>query len=515
MYNILLTDDEQIVIDSLSFIINENFEGQVNTYTALSGTQALEVVTNNKIDIIFMDINMPGINGLETISCITKLKPDTVIIMLSAFDKFQYAQEAMNIGAFKYLTKPFNKNTIIQTIRSAMDLIDSKKDTKITSQELNKKIDLVSPILESDFIYLCIFNNEDLSKINTYFEYYNISKYPFYFYCIELPYMSIETQESKQAKIKEIINKKQKSFIGFFNTNRAIVLSTISEQNYKEEAIQNTIKEIYKELSYAISSEIKIGASTIQTETKNISETYNEALLALYKTTLENKIIFYNSISDSTANIPVHEFKDQLLTRLIQGDKVGMQSFLDLYTKNLFSKEEDINKIKNSLFELLITAKNKTKKIVENFEDTSFDNAFSFLISEDNLPALKNYVQNKLLECTTSINSIKKQIENPIIKKICAYINQNLSEDISLEQMAEYTNVSSFYLSKLFKEEKGVTFITFITDTRLDKAQKLLKETELSIKEITAQIGYNDQNYFSRIFKNKFGITPSEARKKL
>ena len=107
MYNILLTDDEQIVIDSLSFIINENFEGQVNTYTALSGTQALEVVTNNKIDIIFMDINMPGINGLETISCITKLKPDTVIIMLSAFDKFQYAQEAMNIGAFKYLTKPF------------------------------------------------------------------------------------------------------------------------------------------------------------------------------------------------------------------------------------------------------------------------------------------------------------------------------------------------------------------------------------------------------------------------
>ena len=124
MYNILLTDDEQIVIDSLSFIINENFEGQVNTYTALSGTQALEVVTNNKIDIIFMDINMPGINGLETISCITKLKPDTVIIMLSAFDKFQYAQEAMNIGAFKYLTKPINKNTIIQTIRSAMDLID-------------------------------------------------------------------------------------------------------------------------------------------------------------------------------------------------------------------------------------------------------------------------------------------------------------------------------------------------------------------------------------------------------
>ena len=99
MYNILLTDDEQIVIDSLSFIINKNFEGQVNLYTANSGTKALEIATNEDIDIIFMDINMPGLSGLDTVSCINKLKPDIVIVILSAFDRFQYAQEAMNLGA--------------------------------------------------------------------------------------------------------------------------------------------------------------------------------------------------------------------------------------------------------------------------------------------------------------------------------------------------------------------------------------------------------------------------------
>ena len=139
MYNILLTDDEQIVIDSISFIINNNFEGQVKIFTALSGTQALEIVTRNEIDIIFMDINMPGINGLETVSCITKLKPETVIIMLSAFDNFQYAQEAINIGAFKYLTKPFNKNTIIQTIRTAMDVVDSKRGRRCRADFLSEK----------------------------------------------------------------------------------------------------------------------------------------------------------------------------------------------------------------------------------------------------------------------------------------------------------------------------------------------------------------------------------------
>ena len=78
--------------------------------------------------------------------------------------------------------------------------------------------------------------------------------------------------------------------------------------------------------------------------------------------------------------------------------------------------------------------------------------------------------------------------------------------------MADYSSVSPFYLSKLFKDEKGVTFINFITDKRLDKGRELLSKSDLSIKEITAQIGYNDQNYFSRIFKNKFGLSPKEYR---
>ena len=83
MYNILLTDDEQIVVDSLSFIINKNFENQVNIKRALSGTEAIELVTRENIDIIFMDINMPGLNGLETVSCITKLKPNICIIIFN------------------------------------------------------------------------------------------------------------------------------------------------------------------------------------------------------------------------------------------------------------------------------------------------------------------------------------------------------------------------------------------------------------------------------------------------
>ena len=514
MYNILLTDDEQIVIDSISFIINNNFEGQVKIFTALSGTQALEIVTRNDIDIIFMDINMPGINGLETVSCITKLKPETVIIMLSAFDNFQYAQEAINIGAFKYLTKPFNKNTIIQTIRTAMDVVDSKRGNKNIESELNKKLDLVSPILESDFIYSCVFNNNK-SDISKYFEYFNISDCSFYFCCIELANISVENNNNVQTKIREIFNKSHKCFLSFVNSNKVIALFTTPSPRKLEE-IKEEIKTINTELSITVSSGIKIGVSSIQNNKELFSATYNEAIFAQNNATPDNKIVFYSDIPESTTKTQnLHEFKNQLITRIQQGDKIGLQTFFELYISNLFETTKDLNSIKNVLFELCITAKNITQNITQEFSTNNFDNLFSFLISQDNLSVIKSHTNDMLLECVTVIASKKQKIENPIISKICSYINQNLSSDISLEQMAEYTNVSSFYLSKLFKEEKGVTFINFITDKRLEEAQKLLKETNLSIKEITAKIGYNDQNYFSRIFKNKYGITPSEARTKL
>ena len=86
MYNILLTDDEQIVIDSLTMILNKNFEGQISLFSASSGAKALEIARSGGIDIIFMDIHMPGMNGLETISLIKQINPNIAIIILSAYE---------------------------------------------------------------------------------------------------------------------------------------------------------------------------------------------------------------------------------------------------------------------------------------------------------------------------------------------------------------------------------------------------------------------------------------------
>jgi len=519
MFNILVTDDEQIVIDSLSFIINKNFAEEAKVFTALSGTEAIELVMKENIDIIFMDINMPGLSGLETVSVITKLKPNIVFVILSAFDRFQYAQEAINLGAFKYITKPVNRNVVIETIRGAMQLIEEKQGKLSADRELHKKLDMVSPMIENDFIYACIYNNDKSIDLSSYLEYFNLADNPWVFGCFEFPNINSDNQYSTYLKIHELLNTDHRCLVSSFMMNRIALFYPIFSEKPAYSEVQEQIKKAYTLLSYNISSGIRAGVSTIYSDISQLQNSYSEALSALNKTKSNGGILFSDgmSFSDkseaSTDKSSSEEFKNQIIKKLSSGDSNGVKSFLELFTSELISLQLADDKIKNSFFDLIVTANNATRELNKSFVSENFNNAFSILSAEDDIKLLKDFVLKFLMECSQAVASVKKAEENPLIKKVCAYVDENLSKDISLDTAAEFAGLSSFYLSKLFKEEKGETFINFISDKRLEKSRKLLEETNLSIKEITAEVGYNDQNYFSRIFKSKYGLSPKEYRK--
>ena len=525
MFNILVTDDEQIVIDSLSFIINKNFPDEARVYTALSGTEAIEIVMKENIDIIFMDINMPGLSGLETVNVITKLKPNIVFVILSAFDRFQYAQEAINLGAYKYITKPVNRNVVIETIRGAMQFVEEKKGKLSADMELHKKLDMVSPMIENDFIYACIYNNDKSVDLSSYLEYFNIAENPWVFSCFEFPNINSDNQYSTYLKIHELLNTEHRCLVSSFIMNRIVVFFPIFSENPTYSEVQEQIKKFYTMLSYNITAGIRAGVSSIYYDKSQVQNSYAQALSALNKTAANGGLIFSDDLNNENTEgnsktletvgkkSSAGEFKNQIIAKLTSGDTNGVKSFLELYTSELISQKLASDKIKNCFFELIVTANNATKEVNKTFSSTTFDNAFATLSAENDIKLIKEFAQKFLMECTQAVTSVKKAEENPIIKKVCTYVDDNLSSDISLETAADFAGVSSFYLSKLFKEEKGETFINFISDKRLEKSRQLLEQTELSIKEITAEVGYNDQNYFSRIFKSKYGLSPKEYRK--
>ncbi len=514
-YNILTCDDEQIVIDSLQFIIKKNFEGQVNLFSALSGAEALQVVSTGKIDIIFMDINMPGMNGLETISCILNLHPETVIIMLSAFDKFQYAQEAMNLGAYKYITKPVNRNVVIQTVRNAMNLVDEKRGKGSEGSELQKKLDIISPMVESDFIYSCMFNTDKNDDLSDYLSYFNLSVTNYFFMCLEFPHADSKNQLELSTSIRKILSDKYKFIMGSFMTKRiALFISVDFEENDDRiEVFHEKARNIYTLLCLNIEKGIRAGISKISDTLENVTISYNESLSALNCTSPNGELLFSDETARDTAgDKKMHELSERIFNRLKSGDSAGVKFLSVLYCREQMERNGNMDEFKNNVFELIIEAKNITKQCAAQFDDSAFRGLFGFLSGASTENEIQDFLSARLTECTSAISSCREKKENPIIKKVCSYLNEHFNENFSLDDASSLAGVSPFYLSKLFKEETGETFVNYVTDKRLNKAKQLLSETDFSIKEITAQTGYNDQNYFSRLFKNKFGVTPTDFR---
>ena len=174
MYKVLLVDDEGIVLESLKFIINKNFGESCDIRTAKTGRQAIEIAQEFVPDIAFMDIQMPGIKGIDAIREIRTFNKKCQFIIMSAYDKFTFAQEAINLGVIEYLTKPANRDKIVAALEKAMAVIDQERSSRSQNLLIREKLEAVVPIIENGFINLILFQDNPAPSLSRYRDLLNI-----------------------------------------------------------------------------------------------------------------------------------------------------------------------------------------------------------------------------------------------------------------------------------------------------------------------------------------------------
>ena len=152
MYKLLLADDEGIVIESLRFIIDKEFPGTFETFEAKTGRRVIELADTERPDIALMDIRMPGINGIEAMREIRLTNPNIVFVIISAYDKFDYAKQALNLGVIDYVNKPFDKSQIIAVVKKAMAEVDRLREMRSRELEVREKLESIIPIVENGLI---------------------------------------------------------------------------------------------------------------------------------------------------------------------------------------------------------------------------------------------------------------------------------------------------------------------------------------------------------------------------
>lgn len=528
MIKLLIVDDEYIVVESIKFIIEKYIDFVKVVGCARSGREAIEMVLDLKPDVIFMDIKMPGINGIDAIKQIRSTNKDTEFVIITAYEYFEYAKEAVNLGVFEYLLKPLNKEKVIKVLNELNKDISLKRKAIQREIVLKEKINKILPVLEGQFINSQLFNSGVTRDLEFYEEIFNIN--------LRNGYVITAIVEEINSSLKEENLKnsleKQKLFNIFSLEMKGLTNCLVGQplldrivayipcnSNKDSYEIRNLSMElankINEKIKRAVNINYKIGVGR-NYSIDNFYKSYNEAYTAASVSKGDMAIHFEDIVLsvDKEDSYPINGEKI-LIHKILTGDISGAtEVFEEMFLSITVNYREDIDKIKSSLLELLIVLQRSIpfEIIKKDFSDQSF---LINILKINDIRTIKASYISYLKNIIESVQCSREKELNGLVSKAVKYIEDNYNKNISLDDVAKEINMSYHYFSKFFKDSIGKNFVDYLTELRIEKSKEMLRNSNISIKEISYEVGYSDPNYFSKIFKKATGMSPTDYRSNL
>jgi two-component system response regulator YesN len=438
MMKILIADDEKYDRETVKHIIKENFLEELEIYEAKNGREAIELSESVRPDIVIIDIKMPGIDGIQALKEMSTTLPNLYSIILTAYDYFDFALEAVKINVKEYLLKPFAKEEIIEKIALGIKWVKKEQDKRKSAIEDKEKIYTLLPVLENQLSDLII--NDKLKGVD----------YGMYLQCLDMNFMN----------------------------SYAMVISI------KE-------KYAYKDISRIERDQIKI----------KIGEYIKEYINRKYKCI--GNYVFYEE-----------------LTYFIQIENEETSDFKNLEIDLAFNLRREIKKrfnvsiraglgeIFDSVEQIVESYRQATKCLVYNSDNVNIiyiDDIDGKLISD-------NFVEDISTDAKSNKNKNSNKIKMKLFENVKNFIRENIETELELEKVANNFGLSVYYFSRTFKEVTGINFSEYVNKCRIDIAKELLSTGEMNVKEVCYKVGYNDPNYFSKVFKKYEGVSPANFK---
>lgn len=527
MTRILICDDEGIVRESLQFMIQKNFGG-CELETARNGRTAIELAESFRPDIILMDIQMPGINGIEAMQEIRREHKHVVFIVLTAYDKFEYSQKSIDIGVTAYLTKPINKDVLTDTLRRAMKQVKDRKEKASNDLRIKEKLEAVVPMIENGFVYSVLLENSAAAEYSGYRELLNIREDYGYAMVIECGQelhkgvlsntvgAGIKLQKHYMV-FREMVKESSGGIIGALMANKVTILVPCNdkEEEYQERVrkIENT-RALLRNLEQQIDLKFKAGIGSVK-KWISMAESYREALESAQQNI--GKVIHVGDVPVSCSyeeSYPIENEK-ALFEAIKQGDGKEARIQAEKFVRWMQSYQPNLcNIVRLKVIEFVLYGERIVYEQggISEYHFRDQEGYMEILLGITTYQELEQWFVGKLVNAAEHIGRKQQEKADNVVERAKAYIVSHFNTELSLEDMAREVGISPYYLSKLFKEAEGTNYIDYVTSLRIDYAKKNLVESDRSIKEICHEAGYSDPNYFSRIFKKWTGKTPTEFR---
>lgn len=528
MYSLMVCDDEQIVIESVKHIVENEFSNLQVIETARSGREAIEKTRTVRPDIILTDIRMPGINGLEAVREIRKVHSDVKFVIVSVYEYFEYAKQAVELGVSEYLIKPVKKTSLVETLTRLIRQLDDERLKYDQELETKEKIEKMLSVVEHGFIYSLLLSQANKTDIGKYkkdfFDIQNDTGYIFILRFKRRGKGGGETQLGDYVEnqkfytfFKDSLKYRCKCIVGPVMLDRVVVYMAQSLEDPYLQRVQaiDCLEEIVTKMENKYDIDFKVGIGRVYSD-QDIMTSYQEALKSLHHKE-EGKILHIDDIAPniSNAGLEILAEEHRLLDAIENGDVKKCLSILsDIFQRypNYFEQEG----IKFSLIEIMVAAHRiALESGIEDDKNIEYGQFIKQILNCSSQTEFAETCMDKIRYIASNISLMKKKTIGNIVDKANRIIDERFSQELTLDDISKELYISPQYFSRLYKSEMGVNFIERLTAVRIENAKKLMKESEYSVKEICFMSGYSDPNYFSRLFKKHEGVSPSEYSRQI
>ena len=514
MYRILIADDEPIECQGLEMMLKNYFEDMEILPSVYNGVDLIRSVTEQKPDIAIVDINMPGINGLEALE-ILKMKDIPVkMVINTAYSDFELVQQAIVLGASDYILKPTDQEKFCHTMKRVCETIDQEKEkdqkTKVSTQMLSQ----MKEIVEEEIMSSIILGTPNEKSFSLYTKEEKIN------YRGSILAAAVTTQKRDSTRLEKIgqtVRGELKKFCRFQMRGYQNILyihlipgTQITEETYREWT-ENLIHVLRKKIWEKEKTELRFGVSSWKDGFEKMGEALKESRIAVQQSArhvtfyekanaAERQAVFSDAFAEETA----------LLFQRGEMEKINaqLQAKLPQIQKGCWLKEQIQMEAVSFLIEIYKCLQERQE--LDVFCQFSYPDIMRQLQECKNEEQILNQVMQVIRQFQKKTKNEKKH--SSYEEKAVLYMEQNYMNDISLDEVADNVGISSFYLSRLLKQKNDSTFVEILTDIRIREAILMLRQKDMPIKEIGRKVGYLNPTYFYKVFKKNTGMTVGEMK---
>ncbi len=535
LYRIILVDDEEEARTSIIKKINWQEAGFQVIGDAENGQDAFEKIEAMEPDVVLTDIRMPYMDGLTLAERVREKYPSIKMVIFSGFDDFEYAKQAIKLNVIEYILKPVNMEeltAILKKIKTSLDQeLAQKRNVDLLRDHYRRSLPIIREQFLNDMIHRRISGAEIEEKLTEYqIDILHAKKWAVSVIEVEKGEISQEKRLSLHQEKELIPISVRQLILGMLRGYCRIALFTSPQETEQvliaaidegstQTGLINVLGDVCKEVKRVLEVPVTIGIGRGVESLTEISTSYRLAMDALgYKAIIgTGSTIYINDVEPMNPGKLVWDGRDE--SELFAAVKFGPEEKIRAVVEEIAQRMEQA-KVHASQCRIFILG--VTNSLIQMVQQYDLDSAEILGGENGCLEGLeggfkredfRSWLTRIALHINQAMNQERESSMKQIIQEAKRYIQENYPDpELSVEKICRHLHMSPAYFSTMFKKETGQTYIAHLTEVRLNKAVELLNKTEDKTYVIASKVGYQEQNYFSYVFKKKFGVSPSKYR---